>query len=199
MKNPIQLIETAIKEKQTAIPGSILRDENEKNFLLSHLDNTQKVLEYGSGMSSIVIGKKVKHLITIEHTSAWYDKLKNEMADNVNIYHILPNEPYFINMQKFSTPKEVLNFSPGEAQIIHAPYKSFKDYIEFPLKFTPFDIIFIDGAARASCASICKNLGHKNTLIFIHDYIADVLRSCEKHLDFIDIVHTTAKFKIKYW
>ena len=76
-------------------------------------------------------------------------------------------------------------------------YDEFKDYIESPIEYGPFDIILIDGRARVSCSSICKLLSHENTIIFIHDFHRPEYQEALKYLELIDSVKTMSKFKLK--
>jgi len=118
--------------------------DKEGEFLLSHLDEEQKVLEYGSGNSTPRIAIRVHKLISIEHNPEWFN----------NIW-IQTNTTVILKEPKYPVIK------PDDGT-----YEQFKDYIEEPLKYAPFDLIYIDGRARVGCASICSKLGHKDTLVF---------------------------------
>jgi len=149
--------------------------DKEGEFLLSHLNQKQKVLEYGCGDSTTIIARKVKELITIEHNAIWFYR----MRDAINLTIILKEPAYPVR-------------PPDDGN-----YEQFKDYIEEPLKHAPFDLIYIDGRARVSCASICSKLGHKDTLIFIHDFERPEYQLALKYLKLIKQVERMAKFKIK--
>ena len=155
--------------------------KEEEIFLFSHFDKTKKVLEYGSGNSSIEIAKEVKHLVTIEHMPNWYEHLKDKLPENSDIFHILKDDGSYVSLIK---PE-------------HGLYKEWQNYIEYPLNHKPFDIIFIDGSARVGCASVCKKLGHENTLVFIHDWQGQRYSGALQYLEHIETVFTMAKFKIK--
>lgn len=150
----------------------------EELFFLSELNKTQNVLEYGSGVSTSEIAGKVNLMVSMEHQKEWYDKNINNVPSNCTLLLRGPNLPYI---------------EGGHC----GTYEEFKDYIEAPLEYKPFDIILIDGRARVSCASICKLLGHKDTLIFIHDFERPEYQEVLKYLDLIGTRDKMAKFKIK--
>jgi predicted O-methyltransferase YrrM len=145
---------------------------------MSHLKDTHSVLEFGSGTSTFEIANKVKKIISIEHQKKWYDSLILESPENCTLILKEPNLPY------------VEGLSCGT-------YDEFKDYIESPIEYGPFDIILIDGRARVSCSSICKLLSHENTIIFIHDFHRPEYQEALKYLELIDSVKTMSKFKLK--
>lgn len=153
--------------------------KDEELFFIKHLNKNQKVLEYGSGESTIEIANKISTLISVEHQKKWYDQLITSVPKNCNLLLKEPNLPY-VEGQHCGT------------------YEEFKDYIESPLNFKPFDLILIDGRARVSCASICKDLGHKDTLVFIHDFNRPEYKEALNYLILEEEVGTMAKFKIKF-
>jgi len=150
--------------------------DKESEFLLSHLNQKQKVLEYGSGDSTAIIDGKVGLLISIEHDPGWFDVIKGIYFMNT---HVILKKPTFPVVK----PKD-------------GTYEQFKDYIEEPLKSAPFDLIYIDGRARVGCASICSKLGHKDTLVFMHDFERPEYQPALKYLKLIKQVERMAKFTI---
>ena len=89
------------------------------------------------------------------------------------------------------------NSSEANIELLKSKNNTFKDYIESPIEYGPFDIILIDGRARVSCSSICKLLSHENTIIFIHDFHRPEYQEALKYLELIDSVKTMSKFKLK--
>jgi hypothetical protein len=149
----------------------------EENFFMSHIDESKKVLEYGSGMSTIQISRKCKSIVSVEHQENWYNKIKIELPNNAEILFRKPNLPY---------------------EGPHCgTYEEFKDYVEAPLQQAPFDIILIDGRARVSCASIVKELSHPDTIIFIHDFERQEYQEVLNFLTLTNRVGNMAKFKNK--
>lgn len=159
--------------------------KNEQEFFFSHLNKNQKVLEWGSGQSTLEIANRVKHLISIEHDLGWYTKTKGTLPSNVTYYLREPGWSW-----EWSTPQ---------------PYEQFKTYIEEPIQNIDnglFDVVFIDGVSRENCASICKLITHEESIVFIHDFLLDVpcrkkYASALNYLEKIDQVQSMAKFKVK--
>lgn len=151
----------------------------EENFFISHLKSDHKVLEYGAGSSTNEISLRVKEIISMEHQPDWYDTLLPKIPSNCRLFLEVPNIPY----------KE-----GGHC----GTYEEFKNYVERPLEFAPYDIILIDGRARVSCSSICNKLGHKDTIVFIHDFGRTEYAECKNYLNFIEIVGQMGKFNIKF-
>lgn len=64
-------------------------------ILGSYLQKTDVGLEFGSGRSTAWLASQCKHLSSVEHHEAWYNKvdemLKNSNTDNVK-YHFIPRE-----------------------------------------------------------------------------------------------------------
>lgn len=150
----------------------------EKEFLFSSIKNGSKVLEYGSGESTIEISKVCQEIVSMEHNKDWYYRNVNHIPKNCQLFLVEPTLPY------------TDGYHCGT-------YEQFKDYIEFPKQFAPFDVIFIDGRARVGCSSICNSLCHDNTVVFIHDFDREQYQEALNYLDLIDMVGTMAKFKIK--
>ena len=60
--------------------------KKQETFLLDGLDkNTTKMLEYGSGESTIILAKHVNKLVSVEHDINWFNKIKHRVPDNVFI------------------------------------------------------------------------------------------------------------------
>ena len=150
----------------------------EEKFFLSFLKKTDLVLEYGSGESTKQIADLVKKVLSIEHQEDWFNKIKSELPSNAEV------------ILKKPLTKYIEEGNDGT-------YDQFKDYAEYPISHGPFDVILIDGRARVYCASICKKLGHKNTIVFIHDFTRQEYQESLNYLEIIDYCDSMYKFKIK--
>lgn len=135
----------------------MFNNQQEIDFLLNSLKSTDIVLEWGSGGSTLEIGKRVKWLYSVEHDERWYEKVKNEIKannlDNVILYRVPRN-------------KEEKSGDDGT-------YEDYKDYVNFissQYDHLLFDVIFIDGRARVECAKVALQLLKDGGVIFIHDY-----------------------------
>ena len=141
----------------------------EQKFLFSHLCTNHKMLEYGSGESTNILENKVKQLVSIEHEQKWYNTVTQNTSKAIILFH------------------ESNNYSPPH----DGTYKEFKEYIESPILYKPYDIILIDGRARYYCAKFAhEQLSHENTKYFIHDFDLDeqkmIDRGREKYLKVLD-------------
>lgn len=156
--------------------------KSESDFFISHINDQHRVLEYGSGESTIEISKLCKFILSIEHNANWYNKVRSVISDNINI------------LLKESNEQFIEGFADGS-------YDQFKNYITSPLEHGPFDIILIDGRARIECAKFVKNVAHENTIVFIHDFTSrleiDNYKEVFNYLDLIESVGDMSKFKIK--
>jgi predicted O-methyltransferase YrrM len=62
-------------------------------FLSTHLDQSMKALEFGSGRSTMWFAERVGHLTSVEHDKAWYARVKTDLIANkvANVdYHLVP-------------------------------------------------------------------------------------------------------------
>jgi len=55
------------------------------DFLGKRLNKKMKVLEFGSGNSTLYFGEKVERAISVEHDLNWYNRLKKIIPPNVNL------------------------------------------------------------------------------------------------------------------
>lgn len=173
----------AIKKKYMTEP--MLNNQDEVQFLLENLKETDEVLEWGSGGSTLAIAKRVKTLYSIEHNKEWFDKITALIPENVHLFYVERN-------------KEEMSGDDGTLE-------DYYDYVNFPSKMgKKFDVIFIDGRARVECAKVATHLLKAGGTIFIHDYCHpnEVYRRREYEVveDFLEKtgqVFAFAKFKIK--
>jgi hypothetical protein len=150
---------------------------SEQSFLFYHLKPFHKVLEYGCGKSTVEIAEKCNHIVSIEHQLHWYNIINKNKPNNCDLILAPPDLLY----------KEGISCGT---------YEEFKTYIEAPLSYAPFDIIFIDGRARVGCASICHKLAHFNSIIFIHDYTRSEYNDIKNYLKLIDSCEQMARYAL---
>jgi len=152
----------------------------EWNFLISHLNSEDIMLEYGSGSSTTLLGPLVKKLVSLEHDKKWYEKVLNENnLANVELCFVPPDSPRTIPTQK----------------------EQFLSYINWvTTRKEIFTKVLIDGRARQWCAeSILDNLA-ENHLVFLHDYNLIERPYYQRVLDFYEIIdkcHTMIMLKKK--
>jgi len=150
----------------------------ESAFVFAEIDKNTKVLEYGSGQSTVEIAEKCSSIVSVEHQENWYNETLQIKPSNCELLFKKPTLHY------------VEGFHCGT-------YEEFEDYIEAPLSKGPFDVILIDGRARVACSSICHRLGHKDTIVFMHDFERPEYQEALTYLEQEAVVGRMAKFKIK--
>ena len=75
------------------------------DFISNRLDKTMDVFEYGAGNSTLWYAKKTNSVTSVENDKQWFEKIKNRMPNNVQIYYeeLLYGEKY----SKFSKNLEI--------------------------------------------------------------------------------------------
>jgi SAM-dependent methyltransferase len=65
-------------------------------ILVSYLKESDVGLEFGSGSSTIWFAKRTKHITSVEHNEVWYNKVKQQITDEVSPksvdYHMIPKD-----------------------------------------------------------------------------------------------------------
>lgn len=103
------------------------------NFIadLCHKNKQLKILEFGSGGSTIWFAQRTNYLVSIEHNPKWYN-LVTQALENLNLDNLNPK-------LKPEITRKLLN-PPAYYQIC----------AEFPDNY--FDLILIDAIERVNCA-----------------------------------------------
>jgi hypothetical protein len=57
------------------------------DFIFCRLNKQMNIFEYGSGNSTLWYAKHVNSVVSVEHDKLWFEKIKNTMPTNVNIYY----------------------------------------------------------------------------------------------------------------
>ncbi|MGB3514478.1 MAG: sulfotransferase, partial [Microcoleaceae cyanobacterium] len=109
-----------------------------ENFLKQKPD--ANVLEFGSGGSTIWISKLTKNLISIEHDTNWYQKVKNQL-------------------QQDETCNSV------DLRLLPKPYYTVSE--QFPDEF--FDLIIVDGRDRVKCVEASIRILKHGGILMLDD------------------------------
>lgn len=109
-----------------------------EEHLRSHPD--AKVLEYGSGRSTIWFAQRTRNLYSVEHHEGWYHKVL-EIAE------------------------EAIDCHPFHYFLLETPYYEFS--YEFEDAF--FDIILVDGRNRKGCVAHCLTKLKPGGLLMLDD------------------------------
>ncbi len=120
-------------------------------FLESVLTRQTLAFEFGCGGSTLFLAERVRHLISVEHDSAWFDLTRSALSDmrpNNTELVLIPPEPLFRSIQKdvkFDDPEAYAE--EGYEGHNFCKYASYIDL--FPDEY--FDFVTVDGCARPSC------------------------------------------------
>ena len=60
-----------------------------------YIKGKNKMLEWGGGGSTLYFPSLVENYVSIEHDQEWYEKLKPQLLDNVEFYHVPIHEEKF--------------------------------------------------------------------------------------------------------
>ena len=121
-------------------------------FLQEKINTNTKILEFGSGNSTIFFSKLTKNIFSIEHNQEWFNKIKPQL-DNEVTYILKPIDyisrpPINKTFYNCDTIEQLLGQSIPE------------EY---------FDIIIIDGIDRVNCAYGSINKLKKNGILVLDD------------------------------
>lgn len=128
----------------------------EINLIESFLKPNMTMLEWGSGGSTIKFSQKVSKYYSIEHVKDWYTKVNKELVN-------------------LKLDNKVNNFliEPDYPRTLPTKYREFKTYIEYVDQLNiMFDVVLIDGRARAQCAKKVLKYLKDDAVVFIHDFWA---------------------------
>lgn len=124
-------------------------------YIASRYSNkTGNILEWGSGVSTLVLSELVSQnekgfLLTIDND-------KNYLTSVVDA----------IDNKKRVVALGIDLIGPRESQSDVC-----LNYSSYPLRFAEeFDVIYIDGRRRMECALTAAIISHEDTVVFIHDY-----------------------------
>jgi len=127
-----------------------------------------RVFEWGSGISTTWLAKRVAELITVEHDIAWYESTARNIGaqrlTNVTLVYAAPNRHE--NDFSWSTQwrfYEVLHHAPKK--------KEFKDYMSVIDRYPDsyFDCIAIDGRERIGCLMHAMQKLRSNGFVIFDD------------------------------
>jgi len=121
-------------------------------FLDENINIDTKILEFGSGNSTVYFSKLTNNLYSVEHDIVWYNKIKKQLNNNVE--YILSKVNY---VSQPSKDKMFYNCNTIEELL----------KINIPDEY--FDIIIIDGIHRVNCANASLNKLKKGGILILDD------------------------------
>lgn len=154
-------------------PGkSIMMDSSSVKMICDLLTPSTRVLEWGSGGSTIFFSQFSKYWTSIEHDVVWAEQVRKHI-DNMPLsqisMHVVPVDFDW----KVHGNKECVDL---KHQACESPLKCknctlFSDYVQLPLQWEQvFDIVLIDGRARVPCAHTALQLLSQDGLALVHDW-----------------------------
>ncbi len=129
-----------------------------------------KVLEFGSGSSTIWLSKLTKNLTSIEHDGRWFQQVKN-----------------YIQKQK--------NCHPVDIQLLPRPYD--KICAKFPE--ASFDLIIVDGRDRMKCFEASIKLLKPGGILMLDDAQRQRYKQAQDLLRDWQFTKTVSKARHTYW
>lgn len=111
----------------------------------------QSVFEWGSGGSTLFFANmpQVRYLVSIEHDIQWYDKVAREVEGAIDgdKYHWYQHVPYELP-QLGTDPANPMHYKSASTELGPCNFQKYASAID---QYGTFDLILIDGMARASC------------------------------------------------
>lgn len=124
-----------------------------RRWLDDHLTPDMTVFEYGSGGSTLYFCQRVKHVVSVEHDSVWFMAMTRilEEAGVQNCQRLLRRpEPMDGSEPSYGPESYTSCFQQHQG----CSYRAYVQAIEaFPDHC--FDLVLVDGRARASCLALC--------------------------------------------
>ena len=113
-----------------------------------------RVLEFGSGASTVWLSKRASHVTSIEHHKGWYDMLskRSDFGDNIEL--------------RLREPKAVHEGSTIRSEKPGYLDSDFADYVTAARESAvKYDVIVIDGRARNACLDVAVEILNTGGLI----------------------------------
>ena len=129
-----------------------------------------KVLEFGSGSSTIWLSKLTKNLIYIEHDAKWFQQIKNYIQKQKNCY-------------------------PVDIKLLPRPYHRIcENYLQ-----EYFDLIIVDGRDRMKCFEASIKLLKPGGILMLDDAQRERYKQAQDLLRNWQFTKTVTKARHTYW
>ena len=189
-------------------------DDNEALKSEQYIKGKNRVLEWGSGGSTLYFPQIVNHYVSIEHDHSWYDKIKLDISDNVEFYHVPTHDIKFdddLDENAFDILEGNEDWYNRHGSEIRTEdektywntrgrldWHCYMDYIRYPLNLTHrnYDIILVDGRARAMCAYVALSLLKVDGYLLFHDFmIREYYHGILNYFELVNYIDTLAILK----
>ena len=155
----------------------------------NYLKGKDKFLEWGAGGSTLYFSSMVNKLVSIENDKGWYDKLQPHLSDNIDLHYVHQHEER-LDDDLDKDAGIVLhgdyrwNINHGVNELVYKDdvvywvtrgridWHCYIEYIKKPLDlpYKDYDVILVDGRARAMCAYVAKDLLKDGGHLLFHDF-----------------------------
>ena len=111
------------------------------------LTKSMKVMEYGSGSSTLFLAARANEVNSVEHDQNWYQRVKEQLQE-LNLHHV---KLHYIPPLTPETNRDAAN---RYKQPYNNPNHNYENYINFIHNFPNgyFEVVLVDGRARTECA-----------------------------------------------
>lgn len=120
------------------------------SFLDDYLKEEMRVFEYGTGGSTLFFLDRGTSVISVEHDADWAAKVSQEIDSNLTDWNLLlvnPDPEENFSDKNFENPHDYVS---SDQKYLNMSFRKYASTIDsYPDRF--FDLILIDGRARASC------------------------------------------------
>lgn len=177
-----------------------------REYVEKRLDSTARVFEYGSGGSTLYWARRVASITSVEHDADWYETVSSAVAQqafsHVQVKLVLPTVTEDEVEVDLSNPD---SFSSGAKE-----FKDmiFRDYAQSILDFPDnhFDLVVVDGRARASCLKQAIPKVKAGGLLLLDDseriryrHAIELLQAWERHTVFGPGPHNAYFWETSIW
>lgn len=173
----LKLNSDSLLDEKPWIPFSSYR------YLKRIIKKNMIIFEYGSGGSTLFFSKKANKVISIEYNEDWYSRVYNKVKlknyKNIEIIFVKPenfkekNLYDYTDLESYKTSDEIYKNMSFESYV-----KTIDLYPDFY-----FDIIFIDGRSRPSCAKHAVNKLKINGYLILDDSERDSYKKIHEFLN----------------
>ena len=173
-----------------------------------YIKDKNKVLEWGSGTSTLYFSKIVKQFVSIEHNMEWYNRISSQITDNVEYYYVAPHG--FKNDEELDKNVPDLLCRANDPVLVDGithwktrdgfDWHCGIDYIRKPLEleYRDYDVVIVDGRCRTMCAYIAKYLIKDSGYLIFDDFKSRTYyHGILKYYEVIDGGDTLAILKVR--
>ena len=173
-----------------------------------YIKDKNKVLEWGSGTSTIYFSKIVKQFVSIEHNTEWYNRISSQITDNVEYYYVAPHG--FKNDEELDKNVSDLLCRANDPVLVDGithwktrdgfDWHCGIDYIRKPLEleYRDYDVVIVDGRCRTMCAYIAKYLIKDGGYLIFDDFKSRTYyHGILKYYEVVDGGDTLAILKVR--